>query len=146
MRGLFGNLPRDRIELIAIFAGPVRSPPLLFSVQICVYIDRNTMTCPIISQKTPIDPSESRKTSFQRKQYVSYPRVFTFLLKSLFNFNKAIAELKLHVLLYADIGMDPFTYFLTYARLAPVQAVTHGHPCTTGVPEIDFFVRYPNIL
>ena len=54
---------------------------------------------------------------------------------------QAIAELKLHVLLYADIGMDPFTYFLTYARLAPVQAVTHGHPCTTGVPEIDYFVR-----
>ena len=52
-----------------------------------------------------------------------------------------IAGLKLHVLLYADICMEPFTYFLAFSRLAPVQAVTHGHPSTTGLPELDYFVR-----
>ena len=54
---------------------------------------------------------------------------------------QVIAGLKLHVLLYADICMEPFTYFLAYSRLAPVQAVTHGHPSTTGLPELDYFVR-----
>ena len=38
--------------------------------------------------------------------------------------------------------MDGFTYFLAYSRLAPVQAVTHGHPCTTGIPTIDYFVSF----
>ncbi len=51
-----------------------------------------------------------------------------------------IAERKLDVLFYADIGMDPFTYYLAFARLAPVQCVTWGHPVTTGVPTIDYFI------
>jgi predicted O-linked N-acetylglucosamine transferase (SPINDLY family) len=36
--------------------------------------------------------------------------------------------------------MAPFTYFLAFARLAPVQAVTWGHPVTTGIANIDYFV------
>jgi predicted O-linked N-acetylglucosamine transferase (SPINDLY family) len=51
-----------------------------------------------------------------------------------------IAELQLDVLYYCDIGMDAWTYFLAHARLAPVQCVTWGHPVTTGIPTIDYFV------
>lgn len=51
-----------------------------------------------------------------------------------------IAALKLDVLYYTDIGMDPITYFLAFARLAPVQCVTNGHPVTTGIPTLDYFV------
>jgi protein O-GlcNAc transferase len=53
-----------------------------------------------------------------------------------------IAALRLHALLYADIGMESFTYYLAFSRLAPVQMVTHGHPCTTGLPSIDYFVSF----
>ena len=53
---------------------------------------------------------------------------------------EAIAALHLDVLFYQDIGMEPFTYFLAYARLAPVQCVSFGHPDTTGIPTIDWFV------
>ena len=49
------------------------------------------------------------------------------------------------MLLYADIGMESFTYYMAFSRLAPVQAVTHGHPCTTGLPELDYFVRYARV-
>ena len=52
----------------------------------------------------------------------------------------AIAELKLDVLFYQDIGMEPFTYFLAFSRLAPVQCVSFGHPDTTGIPSMDYFV------
>ena len=52
-----------------------------------------------------------------------------------------IGDLKLHVLLFMDIGMDSHTYYLAFSRLAPVQAVTHGHPCTTDIPTLDYFVR-----
>ncbi len=51
-----------------------------------------------------------------------------------------IAELKLDVLFYQDIGMEPFTYFLAFSRLAPVQCLSFGHPDTTGIPNLDYFV------
>jgi predicted O-linked N-acetylglucosamine transferase (SPINDLY family) len=51
-----------------------------------------------------------------------------------------IAEQQLDVLFFPDIGMDPLTYYLAYARLAPVQCVTWGHPLTTGIPTIDYFI------
>jgi predicted O-linked N-acetylglucosamine transferase (SPINDLY family) len=51
-----------------------------------------------------------------------------------------IEQLKLDVLFYADIGMDPLTYTLAFSRLAPVQCVTWGHPVTSGIPTIDYFI------
>ncbi|MBL6949002.1 MAG: tetratricopeptide repeat protein [Rhodospirillales bacterium] len=44
------------------------------------------------------------------------------------------------ILFYPDIGMDPFTYFLAFARLAPVQVTSWGHPDTTGIPNLDYFL------
>ncbi|HYY61011.1 MAG TPA: tetratricopeptide repeat protein, partial [Burkholderiales bacterium] len=52
----------------------------------------------------------------------------------------AIAALELDVLFYQDIGMEPFTYFLAYSRLAPVQCTSFGHPDTTGIAALDYFV------
>jgi predicted O-linked N-acetylglucosamine transferase (SPINDLY family) len=51
-----------------------------------------------------------------------------------------IAEQQLDVLFYPDIGMDALTYCLAFARLAPVQCVSVGHPVTTGIPTIDYFI------
>ncbi|HTR59948.1 MAG TPA: tetratricopeptide repeat protein, partial [Casimicrobiaceae bacterium] len=53
---------------------------------------------------------------------------------------KRIEALRLDVLFYPDIGMDPFSYFLAFSRLAPVQCVSSGHPDTTGIPTIDYYV------
>ena len=46
----------------------------------------------------------------------------------------------LDVLFYQDIGMKPFSYFLAFSRLAKVQCVSFGHPDTTGIPAIDYFI------
>ena len=51
-----------------------------------------------------------------------------------------IAKHALDVLFYPDIGMDSLTYFLAFSRLAPVQCVTWGHPVTTGIPNMDYFI------
>jgi predicted O-linked N-acetylglucosamine transferase (SPINDLY family) len=51
-----------------------------------------------------------------------------------------LAGERLDVLCYVDIGMDPLTYFLAFARLAPVQCATWQHPVTTGIPNVDYFV------
>lgn len=53
---------------------------------------------------------------------------------------KAIVELQLDSLFYADVGMDPLTLSLAHSRLAPVQCVTWGHPVTTGSPAMDYFI------
>lgn len=53
---------------------------------------------------------------------------------------RQLATIEADILLYLDIGMDPFTYFLAFSRLAPVQAVCVGHPDTTGIPNIDYFL------
>ena len=53
---------------------------------------------------------------------------------------RLIEAKELDVLFYQDIGMDPFSYFLAFSRLAPVQCVSFGHPDTTGIPTIDYFI------
>lgn len=53
---------------------------------------------------------------------------------------QAIADLELDILFYQDIGMEPFTYFLAFSRLAPVQCVSFGHPETTGIGNMDAFI------
>lgn len=51
-----------------------------------------------------------------------------------------VAALDLDLLVYTDVQMHPFPYFLAFARLAPVQALLVGHPSTSGIPALDWFV------
>ena len=51
-----------------------------------------------------------------------------------------IAEARHDVLVFADIGMESLSYGLANARLAPVQCAMWGHPVTTGIPTIDYYI------
>lgn len=51
-----------------------------------------------------------------------------------------IAKFQADVAFFPEVFMDPITYFLAFARLGSVQAVTWGHPVTTGVPNMDCFL------
>ena len=53
---------------------------------------------------------------------------------------EAITAAQLDVLVYPDVGMEPWSYFLAFSRLARVQCVWWGHPVTTGLASIDFFL------
>ncbi len=53
---------------------------------------------------------------------------------------QVITDRKLDVLFHADIGMDAYSCSLPFHRLAPVQCVTWGHPVTTGIPNVDYFI------
>jgi predicted O-linked N-acetylglucosamine transferase (SPINDLY family) len=59
---------------------------------------------------------------------------------SLDQVRQSIADLRLDILFYQDIGMTPVSYFLAYSRLAPVQCVSFGHPDTTGIVNLDYFI------
>lgn len=51
-----------------------------------------------------------------------------------------IADDAPHVLLYPEFGIDPMAAQLATQRLARVQCAAWGHPDTTGLPTIDYFL------
>src|SRR4029077_2902951 len=53
---------------------------------------------------------------------------------------RAILADNLHVLMFLDIGMLPLMTQLAALRLAPVQCSTWGHPVTSGLPTVDYFL------
>ena len=59
---------------------------------------------------------------------------------SIAKMHEIVSSLELDIIFYPDIGMFPATYYLAFSRLAPVQAITWGHPDTTGIPNIDYFI------
>jgi protein O-GlcNAc transferase len=59
---------------------------------------------------------------------------------SLRDWVQAIARRQPDVLIYPEIGMDSMTTRLASLRLAPVQMVSWGHPQTSGLPTIDYYL------
>jgi len=51
-----------------------------------------------------------------------------------------IAAAEPEAILYPEVGMDAVTCTLAALRLAPLQIASWGHPVTTGLPTIDWFV------
>ena len=49
-------------------------------------------------------------------------------------------------IVYPELGMDVTSFALAALRLAPVQAATWGHPETTGLPTIDYFLSARDVL
>jgi protein O-GlcNAc transferase len=45
-----------------------------------------------------------------------------------------------HLVIFPEIGMDRTTPQLAGLRLAPVQCASWGHPTTSGLPTIDYFL------
>ncbi|MEI6306499.1 MAG: hypothetical protein WCP33_06735 [Deltaproteobacteria bacterium] len=97
------------------------------------YLDRDRF------EVTVIHPPKSRQDSFRKAIDDRADKAITLPLR-LRDQQQAIAAEELDVLYYPDIGMSPATYYLAFARLAPVQAMTWGHPDTTGLDTMDYFV------
>jgi predicted O-linked N-acetylglucosamine transferase (SPINDLY family) len=53
---------------------------------------------------------------------------------------QAILADDLHIVVFLDIGMDPLMTQLAALRLAPIQCVAWGHPVTSGLPTVDYFL------
>jgi protein O-GlcNAc transferase len=51
-----------------------------------------------------------------------------------------IRDDNLHVLIFPEIGMDPLTVRLASLRLAAIQCTSWGHPDTSGLPAIDYYL------
>lgn len=51
-----------------------------------------------------------------------------------------ILEQKLDLLIYTDVMMDSKSYALALHRLAPIQMLMLGHPVTSGLPDMDYYL------
>ena len=59
---------------------------------------------------------------------------------SLLGWATAICEKSIDVLIYPEIGMHQMTTQLASLRLAPVQIASWGHPETSGLPTVDYYL------
>ncbi len=53
---------------------------------------------------------------------------------------RSIRSAELDVLVFVDVGLDPAMQVLGSLRLAPVQCAAYGHPVTTGLAQVDYFL------
>ena len=68
---------------------------------------------------------------------------FNKFMEDIYSFEELCQVIRndnLHILIYPEIGMDPTTVRLASLRLAPIQCTSWGHPDTSGLPTIDYFL------
>lgn len=70
----------------------------------------------------------------------TYLEQFTWGNKTLEKWIAAIKNDHLDVIIYPEIGMDAMSMRLASLRLAPIQCTSSGHPETSGLQTIDYFL------
>ncbi|UEM05559.1 tetratricopeptide repeat protein [Skermanella rosea] len=73
-------------------------------------------------------------------RFESLSRAFRRGLGGVRSWAEAIRGDDLDALVFGDVGMDPMAARLAALRLAPVQAMSTGHPVTTGLPTMDLYL------
>lgn len=84
----------------------------------------------------------SRRSDDQVRRYVDDRVGASVELNGLnvFDARRRIAAANMDVLVFADVGMEPFSVSLASSRLARVQCAWWGHPVTTGSKSVDYFL------
>ncbi len=77
---------------------------------------------------------------FITEEFKKYSDVFHKIPRDLEAMAQQIAKDELHILVYLDLGMTPITMQLAGLRLAPIQCMSWGHPMTSGLPTVDYFL------
>ena len=124
---------RDRIRMVVV-SGQVRRHPVweIILRGFIAHLDARQFEVLLFHTGSLAD----EETSWARRQVASFiqgPR-------SVAQWVTEIREARPDVLFYPEVGMDPTTCTLAALRLAPLQIAGWGHPVTTGLPSIDWFV------
>lgn len=124
---------RDRVR-IALISGQVRRHPVwdVIARGIVSEIDRDRFEL-FIYHTGALTDEETAWARLRADRFVQGPMRRSAWLEQ-------VAQDRPDVIFYPEVGMDPMTCALAALRLAPVQAAAWGHPVTTGLPSIDFFL------
>ncbi len=81
-------------------------------------------------------------TAYQRCVDKFYPLPHPGIITEdyIINVTQKIISDRLHILVFLDVGMQPYMNIFSGFRLAPIQCVTWGHPITSGSPTMDYFL------
>ena len=80
--------------------------------------------------------TQDQETELARSKAKSYTNCGTNVLHAA----QIVLNQNLDAILYPEIGMDTVSKALACLRLAPLQAASWGHPETTGLPTVDFYL------
>ena len=74
------------------------------------------------------------------EEFQKYSNYFYHIPHNLEATCQQIIANKVDILVFLDIGMTPQMTQLAALRLAPIQCAAWGHPVTTGLPTIDYYL------
>lgn len=74
------------------------------------------------------------------QQFQEYSDVFHHIPHNLEAACEQIIADQLHIIVFPEIGMNSQIMQMAGLRLAPVQCMAWGHPVTSGLPTIDYFL------
>jgi len=124
--------PKIRIGFVSEFIEKITLNQFWLSL-IEQMAERGDFEVVIFSNSPTSIPAVAKQISGKPYRYVAFKN-------SLAETREQIAQAELDVLVYMEIGMAQQTYFLAHARLAPVQCVLSGHPVTSGISTLDYFI------
>jgi protein O-GlcNAc transferase len=82
----------------------------------------------------------SQPVDFITQELRDLSDTFRYLPKPVAEIGQQVVDDQLDILVFTDIGMDPKTTQLAALRLAPVQCTAWGHPVTSGLPTVDYYL------
>ncbi|UBF26843.1 hypothetical protein K9N68_02295 [Kovacikia minuta CCNUW1] len=82
----------------------------------------------------------NQRVDFITQEFRDISDVFRQIPGSLETICPQVLADQLDILVLTDIGMDPQTTQIAGLRLAPVQCTAWGHPVTSGIPTIDYYL------
>ena len=74
------------------------------------------------------------------RQFIKAADHDTLLSPTLETARRQISDKALDILFYPDLTVHPLVNWLAHARLAPIQMTSWGHPVTSGLPQMDYYI------
>lgn len=105
------------------------------------YLSRQHFEVVLISTRTSDEHVRQDATAQHLRERAN--AVVDIVLTSPADARSQLIELHLDILVFCELGLEPYNWMLAFARIAPVQVATHGHAYTSGQTEsLDYYVSY----
>ncbi|WP_156120614.1 tetratricopeptide repeat protein [Neosynechococcus sphagnicola] len=79
------------------------------------------------------------------QEFQAYSDLFHQIPEDLEAACRQIIADQLHILVFLEIGMEAQTTQMAALRLAPIQCMAWGHPVTSGLTTVDYFLTSQNM-